>query len=416
MVPITNQNAALPAITAPRAAQGRANTTAIDNGTAMRVAAVHRVLSTLSVEQQAEIMNVYRDVAGWTAEKALMAGVITTFEENALVDAATLRSYEADLEQLTARMTSLEEREQSSLDAGKIRSLEADVEQLTAHMERLNTAITTSKEKASVDAAAIHSLEADVEELTADKERLTVGITKLKKKAALDAANFRLLVRALINNDSKLFMQLPLEFRQYVRRQTKVGRAIIHSVVGLVFVFVGVMGIIVATDEYYASIYRKEDTIFRIVFGFTMMLFSSSKDLLSLLSIVALGFGFSLMIVGSMKANILVLTRSSSPPVPPTKTASVSNAIVPKINDAASTLASPNGIGPKNATSDAASTKAKARKLTEIRDELEVLVPAVIPEEADSIDEGSQEQELDYFIEKGDWTGVAAAAVKLSRG
>ena len=112
----------------------------------MRVAAIHRVLSTLSVEQQVEIMNVYRDVAGWTAEKAVMAGIITTWEEHALVDAATIRS-----------------------------------------------------------------LEADVEQLTADKERLTVGITKLKKKAALDAANFRLLVRALINNDSKLFMQLPLE-------------------------------------------------------------------------------------------------------------------------------------------------------------------------------------------------------------
>ena len=387
----------------------------------MRVAAVHRVLSTLSVEVQAEIMNVYCDVVGWTTHMERIIVGVTRLEENALVDASTIRSLEADVEQLTAHMERLNtvittSKETTSVDAANIRSLEADVKELTNNKERLIIVIATSEERASVDATKIRSLEADVEGLTAHKERLTFGITKLKKKAALDAANFRLLVRALINNDSKLFMQLPLEFRQYVRRQTKVGRAIIHSVVGLVFVFVGVMGIIVATDEYYASIYRKEDTIFRIVFGFTMMLFSSSKDLLSLLSIVALGFGFSLMIVGSMKANILVLTRSSSPPVPPTKTASVSNAIVPKINDAASTLASPNGIGPKNATSDAASTKAKARKLTEIRDELEVLVPAVIPEEADSIDEGSQEQELDYFIEKGDWTGVAAAAVKLSRG
>ena len=117
MVPITNQNAAFPVITAPRALQGRATTTVTNNATAMRVAAVHRVLSTLSVEVQAEIMNVYCDVVGWTTHMERIIIGVTRLEENALVDAST------------------------------IRSLEADVEQLTAHMERLNTAITTSRRK-----------------------------------------------------------------------------------------------------------------------------------------------------------------------------------------------------------------------------------------------------------------------------
>lgn len=175
MVPITDHHYALTSVAALRAPQGRVNTTARNNGTAMRIAAVHRVLSTLTVEQQAEIMNVYRDVAGWTAIKAVMVGAIT----------------------------------------------------------RLVGVITRLEEKASVDAAMIRSLEADVEELTADKERLAVGITELEEKATLDAAN-----------DSKLIMQLPLEFRQYDIRQTKVGSAIIHSVVGLLFVVVGVMGIV----------------------------------------------------------------------------------------------------------------------------------------------------------------------------
>ena len=77
---------------------------------------------------------------------------------------------------------------------------------------------------------------------------------------------------------------------------------------------------------------------------------------------------------------------------------------------AASSFGFKKGFLNTNVSSPSSSaTKAKARKLAEIRNEVKPLVPAVIPEEADSIDE----TELDLFLKHGDWEGVGAAAAKL---